>query len=94
MIWRIRKMFASAQVSLKIQTRKVLRKCQETSRMHSFCSLPKMPRLRRRAPCRRRIGEALPRAEKFGDLIEVDHKVLNEECESGICYSMDSVSYV
>ena len=49
-----------------------------------------MPRLRRlletkitRAPCRRRTGEAsLPRAEKFGDLITADHKVLNEEGES------------
>ena len=26
-----------------------------------------------------RIGEALPRAEKFGDLITADHKLLNEE---------------
>ena len=31
-----------------------------------------------RAPCRRRPGEAPPRAEKFGDLITADHKVLNE----------------
>ena len=35
-----------------------------------------------RAPCRRRTGEALPRAEKFGDLITADHKLLNEEGES------------
>ena len=35
-----------------------------------------------RAPCRRRTGEALPRAEKFGDLTTADHKVLNEEGES------------
>ena len=35
-----------------------------------------------RALCRRRTGEALPRAEKFGDLITADHKVLNEGCES------------
>ena len=35
-----------------------------------------------RAPCRRRTGEALPRAEKFGDLITADHKVLNGRCES------------
>ena len=36
-----------------------------------------------RAPCRRRAGEALPRAEKFGDLTTADHKVLNiEGCES------------
>ena len=34
-----------------------------------------------RAPCRRRTGEALPRAEKF-DLITGDHKVLSEEGES------------
>ena len=27
-----------------------------------------------RAPCRRRNGDAVPRAEKFGDLITADHK--------------------
>ena len=35
-----------------------------------------------RAPCRTRTGEAVPRAEKFGDLITEDHKVLNDNCES------------
>ena len=35
-----------------------------------------------RAPCRRRIGGAVPRAENFGDLITADHKVLSENCES------------
>ena len=35
-----------------------------------------------RAPCRRRIGEAVPRAEKFGDLNTTDHKVLSESCAS------------
>ena len=35
-----------------------------------------------RAPCRRRKGEAVPRAEKFGDLITADHKVLSDNCES------------
>ena len=35
-----------------------------------------------RVPCRRRIGEALLRAEKFGDLITADQKVLNEDGES------------
>ena len=34
-----------------------------------------------RAPCRRRIGGAVPRAENFGDLITADHKVLSESCE-------------
>ena len=35
-----------------------------------------------RAPCRRRKGEAVPRAENFGDLITGDHKVLSDNCES------------
>ena len=35
-----------------------------------------------RALCRRRTGEAPPRAEKFGDLITDDHKVHNEDGES------------
>ena len=35
-----------------------------------------------KAPCRKRTGEAVPRAENFGDLITADHKVLSEGCES------------
>ena len=35
-----------------------------------------------RAPCRRRNGEAAPRAANFGDLITADHKVLSDNCES------------
>ena len=35
-----------------------------------------------RAPCRKRTGDAVPRAEKFGDLITADHKVLTEGGES------------
>ena len=35
-----------------------------------------------RAPCRRGNGEAVPRAENFGDLITADHKVLSDNCES------------
>ena len=35
-----------------------------------------------RAPCRKHTGEAVPRAEKIGDLKTADHKVLNEVCES------------
>ena len=35
-----------------------------------------------RAPCRRRTDEALPRAEKFVNLIKANRKVLNEGCES------------
>ena len=41
-----------------------------------------LPTTMTRAPCRRRTGEALPRAEKFGDLTTADHKVLNEGCGS------------
>ena len=35
-----------------------------------------------RAPYRRRKGEAVPRADNFGDLIAADHKVLSDNCES------------
>ena len=35
-----------------------------------------------RAPCRRRNGEAVPRADNFGDLITADHKVPSDNCES------------
>ena len=35
-----------------------------------------------RAPCRRRNGEAVPRAVNFGDLITADHRVLSDNCES------------
>ena len=34
-----------------------------------------------RASCRRRAGTVVPRAEKFGDLITADHKILSEESE-------------
>ena len=34
------------------------------------------------APCRRRNGEAVPRAENFGDLITADDKVFSESCEA------------
>ena len=35
-----------------------------------------------RAPCRRRIGGVVLRAQNFGDLTAADHKVLSENCES------------
>ena len=35
-----------------------------------------------RAPCRRRIGRVVPRAENFGDMITADHKIVSEGCES------------
>ena len=36
----------------------------------------------KRAPCRRRNGKAVPRADKLGDLITADHKVVSDNCES------------
>ena len=42
------------------------------------CSRTKMTK----ASCRRRNGEAPPRAEKFGDSTSANHKVLDEGCES------------
>ena len=35
-----------------------------------------------RAPCRKRNGGAVLRAENFGELITADHKVLSDNCES------------
>ena len=35
-----------------------------------------------RVPCKRRNEGSIPRAEKFGDLITADHKVLNEGSKS------------
>ena len=52
-------------------------------------SLPERPKLRdlpgdqkNKAPCRRCVGRVVLLAEKFGDLITADHKVLSESCES------------
>ena len=45
------------------------------------CEICKRTKIKR-APCRRRNGEAVPRAEKFGDLITANHKVLSDNCES------------
>ena len=58
-----------------------------------------------RAPCRRRNGGAVLRAENFGDLVTADHKVLSDNCESrnkspicnrgaGLGHPMDPVASV
>ena len=44
-----------------------------------------------RAPCRRRNGEAVPRAVNFGDLITADHKVPSDNCESR--HNLDTQSW-
>ena len=41
-----------------------------------------------RAPCRRRNGEAVPLAEKFGDLITADHKVLSDKSRNNHRYAV------
>ena len=45
------------------------------------CEISKRTKITR-APCRRRSGRAVPRAENFGDLTTADHKVLSDKCES------------
>ena len=49
-----------------------------TERNCEICQRTKITR----APCRRRIGGAVLRAENSGDLIIADHNVLSEGCES------------
>ena len=49
-----------------------------TDRKCEICQRTKITR----APCRRRNGGAVPRAESFGDLIITDYKVRSEGCES------------
>ena len=48
---------------------------------HRNCKVCKRTEMTR-APCRKRIGGAVPRAENFGDLITADRKVLGEGSES------------
>ena len=48
---------------------------------HRNCEICKRTKITK-APRRRRIGGAVPRAENLGDLITADRKVLRENCES------------
>ena len=47
-------------------------------RSGEICQRPKITW----APCSRRVGGVVLRAENYGDLITADHKVLSEGCES------------
>ena len=76
---------SSHEVSLELTTKR-----REELGMHSVkthfpkdrnCEICQRTKITR-APCRRRIGGAVPRAENFGDFITADHKVLSEGCES------------
>ena len=55
--------------------------CRNAWPMDRQCKVCKRTKITR-APCTRRTGNPVPRAEKFGDLITADHRVLSEECES------------
>ena len=88
-IWRTRKCLCPHTL-LRTQIRNVLREWHQTQGGIVFLLTSKKDRncevrLRTkitRAPCRRRSGEAVPQAEKLGELITADHKVLNVEGES------------
>ena len=56
----------------------VLKLTSPKTRSCEVCLRSKMTNV----PCRRRTGEAVTRAEQFGDLITADHRDLNEEGES------------
>ena len=85
-IWRTQKCLCP-HTFLRTQIQNILRKWHSKSRKHSiFSHVPKdrhcevcLRTTITRSPCRRRTGEAVPRTEKFGDLITADHKVLNEK---------------
>ena len=76
---------SSHQVSLEPTTKRREDLCKHSVYTHfpkdrncEICQRTKITR----APCRRRNGGAVPRAEIFGDLITADHKVLSDNCES------------
>ena len=69
---------SSHEVSLKPTTKRREDLCKHSVHNCEICERTKITR----APCGRRNGEAVPRAEKFGDLITADHKVLSDNCES------------
>ena len=70
---------SDSERTTKVATRK--RSMETHFQRDRNCEICKRTK-RTRVPCRRRIGETVSRAEKFGDLISADHKVLNEGSES------------
>ena len=71
---------SSHEVSLEPTFKRRVDLCKH-SRKDRNCEICQRTKITR-APCRRRNGGAVPRAEIFGDLITADHKVLSENCES------------
>ena len=76
---------SSHEVSLEPTTKRREDLCMHNVHTHfpqnRNCEICKRTKITR-APCRRRNGEAVPRADNFGDLITADHKVLSDNCES------------
>ena len=78
---------ASANISLDSDSERSTKAASRKHRIHTHfskdrnCKVCKRTKITR-ALCRRRTGEAVPLAEKFGDLITADHKILNEGGES------------
>ena len=69
---------SSHEVSLEPTTKRREDLGKPKDRTFEICKRTKITM----APCRRRNGEAVPRSNKFGDLITADHKVLSDNCES------------
>ena len=76
---------SSHEVSSEPTTKRREDLCKHSVKTHfpkdRNCEICKRTKITR-APCRRRNGEAVPRADNFGDLITADHKVLSDNCES------------
>ena len=76
---------SSHEASLEPTTKRREDLCKHSVETHfpedRNCEICKRTKITR-APCRRHKGEAVPRADNFGDLITADHKVLSDNCES------------
>ena len=76
---------SSHEASLEPTTKRREDLCKHSVYAHFHkdrnCEICKRTKITR-APCRRRNGGAVPRAENFGALITADHKVLSDNCES------------
>ena len=74
-----------ASSSHKASLKPIFKRCEDFGKHSVYTHFPKDRNCEickrtkiRRAPCRRRNGEAVPRAENFRDLITADHKVLSD----------------
>ena len=86
----IAEVLAPADISHDSDLERPMKVASRKHRLY-FYSLPKKTRIARsaseprkitRVPCRRRAGNSVTRAEKFGDLTTADHNVLNDRSAS------------